>query len=135
VSLQVEILEQSFDLVAPCGDALVERFYQRVFDVNPELQELFASTDMATQKRILLSTLVLLRKSLRDLGAIVPALQSLGVKHAGFGVRPEDYAAIGVALLGTMAELGGAEWRPEYSAAWAEAYGVVQATMLSGAAA
>jgi hemoglobin-like flavoprotein len=33
-----------------------------------------------------------------------------------------------------MAEIAGEAWRPEYEAAWAEAYGVVAATMLDGAA-
>ena len=135
MSLQVEMLEQSFDLVAPCGDEMVDRFYERVFAVTPELRQLFGGVDMATQRKILLSTLVLLRKSLRNLGAIVPALESLGAKHAGYGVRPEDYPVAGMALLATMAEMGGEGWIPAYSEAWAEAWGVVQETMLRGAAA
>jgi hemoglobin-like flavoprotein len=34
-----------------------------------------------------------------------------------------------------MAALGGDAWKPEYTAAWQEAYQVVQDVMLSGAAA
>ena len=34
-----------------------------------------------------------------------------------------------------MAEIAGDSWKPEYTAAWQEAYGVVQGVMLQGAAA
>jgi hemoglobin-like flavoprotein len=34
-----------------------------------------------------------------------------------------------------MAEIAGDAWKPEYTAAWQEAYGVVQNVMLSGAGA
>jgi len=33
-----------------------------------------------------------------------------------------------------MAEIAGDDWRPEYAAAWATAYGIVSATMIEGAA-
>lgn len=133
MALHVELLEESFDLVAPHGDELMDRFYERVFTRAPEAQALFASADMPTQKRALLSTLIVLRNSLRKLDTVVPTLEALGARHAGYGVRPEHYPIVGEALLSTMAEVGGAQWRPEYTSAWAGAYGVVQETMLRGA--
>ena len=135
MALQMETLERSFDLVAPRGDELVDRFYTQLFETAPHTRPLFAQTDMATQKQALLATLITVRESLRDLPSVVPDLQELGARHAGYGVRPEDYPIVGRVLLDTMAELGGANWRPEYTAAWAEAYQVVQDTMLSGAGA
>ena len=134
-TLQVELLEESFDLLAPRGEELVAAFYRRLFAADPTLQPLFARAEMATQRRMLLAALVLVRKSLRNLSALVPALVALGARHRGYGVRPEHYATVGTALLATMAELGGAAWRAEYSAAWAAAYAVLRDTMLSGAAA
>ena len=41
----------------------------------------FASTDLGRQKAKLLATLILLRKSFRDLDAIVPKLRELGERH------------------------------------------------------
>jgi hemoglobin-like flavoprotein len=133
-ALQVELLEESFDLIAPRGEELVATFYSHLFTADPALRSLFAGTDMARQRSMLLAALVLVRKSLRDLGALVPALVSMGARHHGYGVRPEHYATVGAALLATMAEIGGADWREEYTAAWAAAYAVVRDTMLSGAA-
>lgn len=69
MTLDIEALETSFDLVAPRGDELVDTFYARLFAAAPSVQPLFAGTDLPEQKKMLLATLVLLRRSLRDLGA------------------------------------------------------------------
>ena len=53
----------------------MEIFYARLFAAAPAVRPLFAGTDMARQREMLLSALVLLRKSLRDLDAVVPTLQ------------------------------------------------------------
>jgi hemoglobin-like flavoprotein len=135
VSLPVNLLEESFDLIAPRGEELIERFYDRLFATAPELHALFHHADMARQRQMLLGTLIVLRKSLRNLSPIVPALQNLGARHVGYGVLPEHYPIVGSALLQSMEEIGGKDWRPEYTQAWAAAYQVVQDTMLSGAAA
>jgi hemoglobin-like flavoprotein len=84
---------------------------------------------------MLLSALVLLRKSLRDLDAIVPALRELGARHARYGAEPAHYPVVGAVLIAAMADVAGPGWRPEYEDAWAEAYSVVAGAMLDGAAA
>ncbi len=128
----VDILERSFDLVAPRGDALVDRLYNNIFAAAPAALTLFADADMAEQKKKLLATLIVVRKSLRNLDAIVPALQAMGARHAQYGVLPEHYPVVGAALLDAMATIGGDNWRSEYTEAWAGAYQIVQETMLSG---
>jgi hemoglobin-like flavoprotein len=76
--LDLEALETSFDLIAPRRDDLMDAFYARLFEAAPAVKPLFAGTDMKRQKTMLLGTLVLLRKSLRDLDPIVPKLRELG---------------------------------------------------------
>jgi hemoglobin-like flavoprotein len=83
---------------------------------------------------MLLGTLVLLRKSLRDLESIVPKLRELGARHVAHGTRPEHYSDVGEALIESMAEIAGDAWLPEYQDAWAEAFAIVAAAMLEGAA-
>jgi hemoglobin-like flavoprotein len=95
MALDLDALETSFDLVAPRGDELVDTFYTRLFAAAPAVEPLFARTDIAHQKTMLLATLVLLRKSLRDLAAVVPKLQELGRRHVGYGARPEHYPVVG----------------------------------------
>ena len=81
MSLDLDALETSFDIVAPRGDELMDVFYARLFEAAPAVRPLFAGTDLRRQKAMLLSALVLVRKSLRDLGAIVPTLHKLGARH------------------------------------------------------
>jgi hemoglobin-like flavoprotein len=128
--LPVELLEESFDLVARKADVLAATFYERLFADAPQLRPLFVHTDMVAQQRMLLAALVLLRKSLRNLESIIPALQALGRRHTTYGVLPEHYGLVGAALLATMAELGGADWQPAYTTAWAAAYGLVRDIMI-----
>jgi hemoglobin-like flavoprotein len=135
MALDVETLEESFDLVAPQGDELMRRFYDRLFEVAPAVEPLFADVDMDRQRKALLNMLVVLRESLHDLDDVVPDLEALGAKHAGWGAKPEHYPVVGEVLIGEMAALAGDQWKPEYTAAWQGAYQVVQDVMLAGAAA
>jgi hemoglobin-like flavoprotein len=134
MAVDVETLEESFDLVAPQGDELMKKFYDNLFEAAPAVQPLFAHVDMEGQRQALLNMLVVLRESLRDLDDIVPDLEDLGARHVDYGARAEHYPVVGEVLIGTMAEIAGDGWKPEYNAAWQEAYGVVQNVMLSGAA-
>jgi len=135
MNLDLDALETSFDLIAPRGEELIDEFYARLFKSAPAVMPLFANTDMPRQKAMLLGTLVLLRKSLRDLDAIVPTLRKLGARHVAYGAQPEHYAAVGAALIGAMAEIAGPAWLPAHETAWQQAYAIVAATMLDGAAA
>jgi len=135
MALDVETLEESFDLVAPKGDELISTFYDRLFETAPAVKPLFEKVDMERQRQALLNMLVVLRESLRDLDDIVPDLEDLGARHAGYGARPDHYPVVGQALIGAMSEVAGDAWKPEYTSAWEEAYGVVKDVMLSGAAA
>jgi len=134
MSLDLEALETSFDLVAPRGDELMDEFYARLFAAAPAVRPLFPK-DMQRQKTMLLGALVLLRKSLRDLDAIVPKLRELGARHVAYGARPEHYPVVGTVLIASMAVVAGDEWKPEHEAAWGGAFEIVAATMLEGAAA
>src|SRR3954469_3286764 len=132
MSLHVDLLETSFDLIAPDGDRLMDTFYARLFATAPAVRPLFAGTDLRKQKSMLLGALVLLRKSLRDLDRVVPTLRALGARHVAYGAEEAHYTVVGSGLLASMAEVAGDAWTPSFQVAWAEAYGVVAATMLQG---
>jgi hemoglobin-like flavoprotein len=134
MSLDLDALETSFDLVAPRGDELMDRFYDRLFATAPAVRPLFAGTDLRRQKGMLLAALVLLRQSLRDLDSVVPALRKLGARHVAYGAVPEHYPVVGEVLIASMRDVAGDAWRLEYERAWAAAYAVVSGAMLEGAA-
>jgi hemoglobin-like flavoprotein len=133
MSLDLHALETSFDVVAPRGDELMDEFYRRLFEAAPAVIPLFASTDLKRQKTMLLGTLVLLRKSLRNLEAIVPKLRELGARHVDYGAEPEHYPVVGEVLIASMAKVAGPAWQPAHERAWSEAFGVVAGAMIDGA--
>ena len=132
MTLNLDALETSFDLVAPNGDALMDEFYTRLFEAAPAVRPLFPE-DMQRQKTMLLGALVLLRKSLRNLDAIVPKLRELGARHVAYGALPEHYPVVGATLVASLAAVAGDEWKDEYEQAWCAAYAVVAAVMMEGA--
>jgi hemoglobin-like flavoprotein len=132
MSLDLEALETSFDLVAPRGEELMDEFYARLFAAAPSVRVLFPR-DMSTQKTMLLSALVLLRRSLRSLDEIVPTLHALGARHVAYGARPEHYPVVGSTLIASMAAIAGPTWTPDFETAWAAAFDVVAGAMLAGA--
>jgi methyl-accepting chemotaxis protein len=133
MALDVVMLERSFDLVAERGEELTARLYRRLFEVAPATRALFTRTDPRAQEHALLAALVALRGALREPAALVPRLEQLGARHVRYGARPEHYPVVGAVLLEVMAEVGGARWRPEYSAEWARALQYVADAMLAGA--
>jgi methyl-accepting chemotaxis protein len=135
MALDIDALETSFDLIAPDGERLADVFYTRLFAAAPAVEPLFAGTDLQQQKTKLLATLVLLRKSLRDLDSVVPKLRDLGARHVAYGARATHYPVVGAVLIASMAEVAGERWQPEYSRAWSEAVDVIAGAMLEGAAA
>jgi hemoglobin-like flavoprotein len=132
MSLDLEALETSFDLVAPRGDDLMDEFYGRLFAAAPAVRPLFPA-DMAKQKTMLLGALVLLRKSLRNLDAIAPKLRELGARHVAYVARPEHYPVVGATLIASMAAIAGEQWKPEYERAWGGAFEIVAGAMIEGA--
>ena len=131
--MNLDALETSFDLVAPRGDELMDEFYARLFAAAPSVQPLFAGIDLKKQKTMLLGTLVLLRKSLRDLDSIVPKLEELGARHVAYGALPGHYPVVGSVLIASMAAVAGPAWTAEYEQAWSEAFNVVAGAMIDGA--
>jgi len=133
MSLQIELLENSFQAIAPRGGEFVEVFYERLFTQFPQTRAFFTSTDMKEQRKKLLGALLLVIQNLRKPEVLTSALKGLGQRHVAYGVRPEHYPIVGAVLLETFSDLLGEDWTPEYRDAWAQAYEVVCSIMLEGA--
>lgn len=71
------------EAIAPQAAAL---FYSNLFEADPFLQPLFKG-DMVAQGAKLMQMIGVAVGKLTDLDALVPVLQSLGQRHAGYGVQ------------------------------------------------
>jgi len=130
---QVESIRTSWTAVEPIADVAATLFYDRLFEGDPAIRRMFRSTDMAAQKKNLMQTLTVVVKSLNRLDQLVPAVQALGRRHGGYGVRPEHYDRVGEALLWTLGQGLGPGFTPEVRAAWTATYYTL-ADVMRGAA-
>ena len=132
---QVEVLEQSFKAILPKEEAFAAAFYDRLFAAHPEVKRLFSGVDMGGQSEKLVGALAVVVENLRRPEVLEPVLRKLGKQHAGYGVKPAHYDAVGAALLGTLAAFLGSRWTSEVKTAWGMAYGAISSLMLQGATA
>jgi hemoglobin-like flavoprotein len=131
---QQTLIRESWAQVAPIADAAATIFYDRLFELDPSLRRLFSRTDMAGQRRNLMQTLAVVVASIDRLESIVPAVEALGRRHAGYGVEAAHFETVGQALLDTLAVGLGEDFTAEVRDAWATAYGILAGVMQSAAA-
>jgi hemoglobin-like flavoprotein len=125
---QIVLVRDSFALVLPVAETAAALFYRRLFELDPALRPLFRG-DMEAQGRALMGAIRVVVHSLDRLDDIVPAVQALGRRHAGYGVLPEHYDTVGTALLWTLEQGLGDAFTPAVREAWATAYGILAGTM------
>ena len=130
---QVKIVQDTFAMAEPNAEGIAEMFYNRLFELRPELQSLF-SGDMNEQGKKLMSMIKTAVGSLKNLDALVPAVEVLGRRHVDYGVKDADYDTVGEALLWTLEQGFGEAFTAEVKDAWATVYTVL-ATVMKGAAA
>jgi hemoglobin-like flavoprotein len=130
---QIDLIRASWSAVEPIADTAATLFYDQLFELDPAIRRLFRRTDMAAQRKILMQTLAVVVKSLDKLDTIVPAVQALGRRHAGYGVRSEHYESVGIALLWTLEQGLGGAFDDETREAWATAYGTLASVMIAAA--
>jgi hemoglobin-like flavoprotein len=126
---QIQLVQESFAKVRPIADQAAETFYQRLFEIAPSYRSMFKH-DMKKQGAMLMSTLGLAVGSLNNLETILPAVRSLGRRHAEYGVTAEHYQPVAEAFLWTLEHYLGDSFTPELKAAWVEAYMTLAGVMI-----
>ena len=125
---QVALVQGSWEKLQPAAEAVAQLFYARLFGIDPSLQALFKG-DMNEQSRKLASMMTFAVNGLTRLESILPGLEALGRRHAGYGVKGEHYETVGTALLWTLGKGLAPGFTGEVRDAWAAAYGVLSTAM------
>ena len=133
MSLNVQLLRDSFELVVERSPHLTHRFYEILFERYPQTQAMFPVERRASQEGMLTGALVAVMDHLEDAPWLTSTLHALGAKHIDYGVTDEMYGWVGDALLRTLAEVAGSAWTPETEAAWTAAFGAIAGLMQEGA--
>jgi len=129
---QIAVVRSTFAQVETISDQAAELFYNRLFELDPGVRAMFKG-DMTTQGRKLMTMIKTAVAGLDRLESILPAVESLGKRHADYGVTDGHYDTVGKALLWTLGQGLGDAFTSEAEDAWANVYGTLAATMIQAA--
>ena len=129
---QKVLVQESFAAVVPIADDAAVLFYRRLFELDPSLERMFRG-DMTEQRRKLIQMLTAAVKGLDRLDKLVPVVEDLGRRHAGYGVADAHYDTVGAALLWTLEKGLGNAFTAEVKDAWVTVYGLLAGTMKNAA--
>ena len=130
---ELHLVRSSWAKVQPISALAAELFYRRLFEIAPDVRGLF-KVDMGDQGRRLMAMIDTAVQGLDRFDQLLPALQALGKRHAGYGVKDADYDAVAAALLWTLEKGLGEAFTEEVRQAWVSAYSAVADTMKRAAA-
>jgi len=130
---QIKLVTESWEKVKPISEVAAELFYGKLFELDPSLKPLF-SGDMKEQGRKLMAMINTAVNSLKNVETIVPAVQDLGRRHVGYGVKDEHYDTVAAALLWTLGQGLGDAFTDDVKQAWTDTYVLLATTMKDAAA-
>lgn len=130
---QKTLVKESWAKVVPIKETAAELFYSRLFEIAPEVKPYFKG-DMKEQGMKLMNMLNTAVNGLDNIEAMIPALQDLGRRHVGYGVKDEDYDKVGAAFIWTLEQGLGDEFNDDIKDAWLVTYTTVAGVMKAAAA-
>ncbi len=128
--LNADLLESSFNALAPQGELLVSKFYEELFKRYPSVQSMFSQTTPESQQGKLLAALKLVVKNSRNPKVLKRVLTGLGERHQAIGALADHYQAVASTLLDVMSEMSGDLWTDDVDKAWQDALDKVSKIMM-----
>jgi hemoglobin-like flavoprotein len=129
---QIALVQESFETLGASGTDVAAAFYQRLFELAPELRLMFTG-DMGEQGGKLMATLAVAVHSLSNIESVIPIAQALGQRHSQYGVLYSHYSVVGAALLWALKKHLGEAFTPEVEEAWMVVYLVLAGAMSEAA--
>ena len=130
---QIALVQATYSKLAPLHVTAGALFYHRLFELNPELRQLFRG-DIMSQSRKLMTMIALVVENLSEFDRMLPQLQQLGRAHIGYGTRAEHYDTVGTALVWAIRQGLEEQFTPADQQAWMAAYTMLADAMKAGAA-
>jgi hemoglobin-like flavoprotein len=141
-----QLVWESWAHVAPMAEVAATLFYNRLLELDPELHDIFVSTDklfaksdlheqsdLHKQSNLLMQTLSFAVKGLETPQQLLPAVEQLGKRSVHYGVKESHYNTVGAALLWTLEQCLYEGFTPEVREAWTESYSLLSTVMMIGA--
>ena len=119
---------ETFTMIEPFAAKAAELFYNRLFEIAPQVKPMFKNTDMSKQGRHLMMTIGILVHSIDQLDTFAAHLHKLGKNHIKYGAQAEHYTVVGEALLWALEQGVGDAWNDDVASAWTKLYTYVATT-------
>lgn len=124
------LVEHSRDRILSDPHRFGKLFYAALFRERPEIEPLFARTNMDRMHEVFLGAVDEAVRHIDHLPA--DTLRELGRRHGSYGVRPEYYADARRALVAAVAEFFGGDTHSALLDAWGDFFDDVTQLMKSG---
>jgi hemoglobin-like flavoprotein len=126
---QIQLIQQSWELVKPISKDAGLLFYEKLFAKAPGIRYLFKAdiTEQADKLMIMLNFVV---SKLNRLDTIITDVQKLGQRHNQYGAKPEHYEVVGICLIETLRDGLGEHWNEELQQAWLTAFTILKTAMI-----
>ena len=125
---QKDLVQQTFTLVKPTADETGKLFYNRLFEIAPELKHLFKD-DITIQRMRFMNIFEIAIAYLDNVTSIAPLVQALAKRHVTYNVKAEYYQLMGEAFLWALEQSLGEAFTPEVKEAWDVVYTMLADTM------
>lgn len=120
----ITIVKAITPTVAANAERITRRFYERMFQENPEVKAFFnpAHQHSGGQQKALAGAICAYFAHIDDLAALTPAIELIAQKHCSLGIQPEHYPIVGKHLLAAIQDVMGEAANEEVLTAVTEAY-------------
>ena len=125
---QITLVQASWKDILAVSETAAQLFYLRLFALDPSLRPMFKG-EIREQGRKLIAMMSVAVNGLTRIETLLPVIEALGRRHAGYGVKDEHYATVAAALLWALEQGLGGRFTPDVKAAWTAAYGLLAGAM------
>ncbi len=124
---EIQTIRDTVPLLKEKGQTITKIFYKRLFEVHPELKNVFNQTNQkkGLQSSALAMAVLAAAENIEDLTPIVPAIMPVVYKHCALQVQPEHYDIVGENLIWAIQEVTGLENNDPIIQTWIKAYGAI----------
>lgn len=126
---QIALVQVSFAKVVPVAGTAADLFYQRLFELAPDVRPMFAA-DLSAQKKKLIDTLAYAVDSLSNPDKLGAELAALGERHADYGTKVEHFTPVGEALMWALQQALDEEFTHAVADAWEAIYSELAQAMI-----
>lgn len=125
---QIAYVRQSYVLISNRLSEASKVFYNELFSISPELEDLFPE-DLTIQKQKFMQMISAIVNGLDNITGISNYIADLGRRHSLYEIEDEHYVYFGEAFMSMLSTMLGNDFTPEVSEAWEAAYDMIARMM------